>query len=334
MLGCYNEVRAEYEYKEASEIINLFNNISWRIIANNKIVDASESNWITNTKYNESITKVIAKAVADCITDKNEFANKGANDVITFAVEVKSYTHENWNAVVLWNYLHVLKWDYLNNITRSKDEIFKEIRKNISAKYPTEGVEDLSGKLNKAISDIKAYDKELSLADEMKKFSDIYKRTKGATLESIIRQNTRITPIADWVPVGTNLPSKIKGEDITKIDITQNYVGSIMLFNVMLEQFLPVLTPIKVKLKNGIYFINQYRFWANIPRDIPIESKYDMESISVKKSLTIEQAWNNYDGNYDLEIRKEIYKKILTLFEDIASPLSFTTKQFCGIDSK
>ena len=44
---------------------------------------------------------MIAKAVADCITDKNEFAFKGEGDVVTFAVEAKNYTDENWNAVVL-----------------------------------------------------------------------------------------------------------------------------------------------------------------------------------------------------------------------------------------
>ena len=42
ILGCCNEVRAKYT--DISDIINLFNNISWRIIANNKIVDAGESN--------------------------------------------------------------------------------------------------------------------------------------------------------------------------------------------------------------------------------------------------------------------------------------------------
>jgi len=66
-------------------------------LANPKIrfVDADKNNWITNTKYNKSIIKVIAKAVADCVTDKSEFANKGVNDAITFNAEAKIYTYEN-----------------------------------------------------------------------------------------------------------------------------------------------------------------------------------------------------------------------------------------------
>ena len=172
ILDCCAEVRT-INNNDISDIINLFNNISWRIIANNKIVDADKNNWITQGKYNESIIKVIAQAVADCITGKNEFKFKKEGDVIMFDAEAKDYTAENWNAVVLWNYLHVLKWDYLKSNTRSKDVVFEEVKRRIYDKYQAAGVNDFEQTVDKAISDIKEYDKELSLADEMKEFSKV-----------------------------------------------------------------------------------------------------------------------------------------------------------------
>ena len=99
------------------EALNLFNQISWRIIANNKIVDAKEGSWITDERYRESIRNVIGKAIADCITKRNEFANKTADQIITFAADPRKqpYTPENWNAVVLWNLIHVIYCEYFSN---------------------------------------------------------------------------------------------------------------------------------------------------------------------------------------------------------------------------
>ena len=245
------------EYKDVSEVINLFNNISWRIIANNKIVGADESNWITQEGYNESIIKVMAQAVADCITDKNEFAFKGEGDVITFAVEAKDYSAENWNAVVLWNYLHVLKWDYLNNKTRSKDEIFEDVRTRICDNYPTEGEVDLAEKLEKAISDIKEYDKELSLADEMQKFSTIYKNTKNKSFETIATNDIAITPVGEWEIEGNN----IDGSSLTKstFKVGAN-VRIVVLRNDAHTWKAPSawFPPIHIKLNDDLYFINKY----------------------------------------------------------------------------
>ncbi len=91
----------QYEYFSRRDVLNVCNKISWRIIANNKIVDAKEGSWITEGKYNESIRNVIGKAIADCLTEDNEFAGKKAGDVITFDVDAKTYTAENCNVVVL-----------------------------------------------------------------------------------------------------------------------------------------------------------------------------------------------------------------------------------------
>ena len=312
ILGCCEEVCAEY--KDVSEIINLFNNISWRIIANNKIVDADESNWIAQEKYNESIIKVIAQAVADCVTDKNEFANKGANDVITFAVEAKDYSAENWNAVVLWNYIHVLKWDYLHNKTRSKDEIFKDVKSRICDNYPTEGVVDLAGKVNQAIDDIKEYDRELSLKEEMHKFYSIANNTSGKTLDEIIQRDIMISPIGNWDVSGERFFGRKEyrqGKELAYIYFT-NYNQSML---TPPKRF----TPIKMKMDNKLYYINCYVcnigltcFGNDMRIDTISKTKPLPEGISA-------EYWKNIV--FDASIVNKLKDNLRKIFEGIDMPI-------------
>ena len=312
---------AHAEDKNISELINVFNNISWRIMANNKIVDEDKNSWITKQKYNESIVKVIAKAVADCITDKNEFANKNANDVITFNVTAKNYTKANWNAVVLWNYLHILKYDYLNNINSNQDEIFKELKTRICDNYPSEGVSNLEGKINRAIIDIKEYDKALSLKAEMALFNQVYVNTREATLETIIKNNTRITPIADWELVGANMPCKLKGADITTAKVNIADIRSLLLWNVSTSHFKGIFTPIKIKMDNGLYFVNEYNIWGSLRTYDFGKASYKIEEIS--KDVTLHGMRWRSDDYYkykldDLDIINKIESEVSTLFDGLS----------------
>ena len=314
VLASYNETHAENE--DISDLINLFNNISWRIIANNKIVDADKNSWITKQKYNESIVKVIAKAVADCITDKNEFANKGERDVITFNVDAKTYSAQNWNAVVLWNYLHILKWDYLKNVKRNQDKIFEELKTRICDNYPSEGVSNLADEIDKAIIDIKEYDKALSLKAEMKKFNQVYKDTRGAKLETIIQNNTRITPIADWELVGP----KQKGEiTATKENIAN--IHSLLLRNLTTPNF-NIFTPIKIKMDSDLYFVNEYLIWLDL-KDYSLGTRYyGIGEITKNKNLLkLKHPTDSLDKYYfvnDRDIMNKIESKISMLFEGLA----------------
>ena len=63
----------------------------------------SDERWILNDQYKDSRTKVIGKAIGDCVSKKNEFAGKKAQDIITFK---NTYTPENWNAAILYNYVY------------------------------------------------------------------------------------------------------------------------------------------------------------------------------------------------------------------------------------
>ena len=154
--------------------LNKLNEASWRIIAHNTIVDAKEGSWIKNEKkYGESIRKVIGKAIADCVADMGEFANKKCDDVVVFATTPNDthYTTQNWNAVVLYNYLHKLKCDFEECKEHYNDTIFDELQKTITQYYEEKyKIDNISEKIKDAIRDIKEYAKELHLYDAMNKF--------------------------------------------------------------------------------------------------------------------------------------------------------------------
>ena len=206
---------------------------------------------------------MIAQAVADCVTNKNEFAFKNEWNVITFDAEAKDYTDENWNAVVLWNYLHVLKWNYLNNSNRSKDETFEEVRRRICDQYPTKGVIDLEGQLNKAISDIKEYDKELSLADEMKEFTKVSKTMRNGWMKTRIRDNQfdRITlsPIGSWLIRRNRYSEEKNGAGYSLID-PEEFCAVPMNVSFRFNPELKAYMPIKVKRSGEIWNVSDYNF--------------------------------------------------------------------------
>ena len=63
--------------------------------------------WILDKKYKDSRTKVIGKAIGDCVAGEGAFANKTPEGIITFEdTDPKTYKQRNWNAVILYNYIH------------------------------------------------------------------------------------------------------------------------------------------------------------------------------------------------------------------------------------
>ena len=92
--------------KGLSKFRNELNQISWRIVANNRMKDtklSQDDQWIKNPEYYESIMKVIGKAIGDCVTKQNEFANPTEDGLIVFAASPEGYRGEHWNAVLLYN---------------------------------------------------------------------------------------------------------------------------------------------------------------------------------------------------------------------------------------
>ena len=88
------------------------NQIAWDRACSEEEFDIKSNNekkysWILNDKYKDSRTKVIGKAIGDCVAGEGAFAKKPPEDIITFErTNPETYGPENWNAVILYNYVH------------------------------------------------------------------------------------------------------------------------------------------------------------------------------------------------------------------------------------
>ena len=78
--------------------------------------DDYKHSWILDKYYEESRTRVIGKAIGDCVADEGEFKGKEADNIITFEnTRPELYEQKNWNAVILYNYVHeVINGNNLN----------------------------------------------------------------------------------------------------------------------------------------------------------------------------------------------------------------------------
>ena len=155
--------------------------------------DAAEQKWILDDKYKDSRTKVIGKAIGDCVAGEGAFANKTSKDIITFEkTNPETYGAENWNAVILYNYVHEVingktfkkllsfddkknryyynsdKWGEYTGQTRKVSGVLqdklKEIKKYYKGRYDTE--------LEDAVNDIQKYVEALELNEWLLYFGE------------------------------------------------------------------------------------------------------------------------------------------------------------------
>ena len=185
---------------------NALNQIWWRINANNAIVSMNtdigridellnkkdeyfrdrclsvkQNRWITNDKFRESIIKVIGKAIGDCVTGEGAFAKKAEDGVVTFEkTKLATYSPENWNAVMLYNYVNVRisthqseeqdgkKWTDRNCLEYCYNAVFQHYATNYKNIYDTdEKVEQLDKDLFTSLLDIDAYNRALGLGKKL-----------------------------------------------------------------------------------------------------------------------------------------------------------------------
>ena len=106
------------------------------------------------------------------MTDRNEFKGKRFTDIITFNVSATTYDASNWNAVVLWNLIHVWNNQYFENRKCDIEQAFDEVGRRIKEHYSA--IADIERKVRNAISDIREYVNALDLNDEFKLSAGVY----------------------------------------------------------------------------------------------------------------------------------------------------------------
>ena len=155
---------------------NQINQMYWRIKARTMRNDSAllkEHKWIKQPEYIDSIEKVIGEAIADRITNEREFNGKSADDVITFDEQTKPETYDQpeWNAVVLWNFIHQAycycikegadSINFKNQIqsimTNLEGKIFEKYSTYFKEKKLEVKLNELESKITAAISILKQY---------------------------------------------------------------------------------------------------------------------------------------------------------------------------------
>ncbi len=160
--------------QDIDNIRNDAHQVCWRIVANNAIIDADpdgEHSWIKNTdKYWKSIVKVIGKAIGDCVTKQNEFANPTENELIVFEASPERYERKHWNAVLLYNFVYQI---ITKNNTLSTERLLDDVIAKLSKHYTSpDASSNLNDELDRAKRDIIEYDSALRLRDRLNEYSN------------------------------------------------------------------------------------------------------------------------------------------------------------------
>ena len=188
-IGHYDEDR------ELLKVCNNLNQIYWRIIANNAILEGPNSgqhSWIKKSIYDTSIKKVIGKAIGDCVTGENEFQGKEYGGVVKFEKTIPwTYERKHWNAVVLYNLVEYEKRSVRYKSCKQNNTMyaipegfekyekvtFEQIEQDLIEHYKelyqkaghANNISELKDSIGLAISDIKKYDSALKLVSTLEK---------------------------------------------------------------------------------------------------------------------------------------------------------------------
>ena len=168
--------------KGIDDALNTLGQILWRFEACNIIEEAKfefetekikDKPWFIDGYYDKSIKKVIGKALADCVTNRNEFKNKGAQELITFeGSTIDDYKLENWNAVMLYNYVNVAIKGEKNTTTQKVladcvEALFQYYRTN-QKQLKIKDISAVFSGLRKGLYNIQQYLNVLRLSKESK----------------------------------------------------------------------------------------------------------------------------------------------------------------------
>ena len=178
---CFAKAKIETE----QDLQHLVTEFSCRVNTGNHVYDTRRQSFINGNfdYYKDSVFKVIPKAVADCVTQRDAFASdKIKNGVVVFEkIHAKDYDESNWNAVVFYNYIY--------SVIRTKNANLKiqNIKEEITNKYNELYNGNYSASIGDAVSDIDEYVKTLNLRvylQELLKIKDDTKKyAPGMTVE-------------------------------------------------------------------------------------------------------------------------------------------------------
>ena len=145
---------------------------SWGAWASQKVNNTWDTvGWYRKEMFSTSIYDEIQAAIADCMTVNNEFnlaVQKRQNDpnaIVEFTTDPTSYNQNNWNAVVLYNYLSEAIWGFLYGGQHGyQDKCIENVGVLVKLHY-IKTIPNIDNYIKTAVAVIKMYAKDLNLYD-------------------------------------------------------------------------------------------------------------------------------------------------------------------------
>ena len=275
-----------------------------------KLAQNSKHKWILGTndndRYKASRTKVIGKAIGDCVAGKNEFKDMTADDIIIFSTKatpnLDDYEQKHWNAVILCNYIHeaingklsqnmtndmASYYDTPSDVSKVLGDKLRRIKTYYAGYYnrkkDKEKAQELANKskagIDKAVKDIQKYVEALKLDKFLPKF-----RAK--------KQAYNTAQIVANLAPGIAQNSRAPKDGNVYIDHLEDF------FELSSEQKDPLLMSYKVSLiysKGNLYLDSLYK-WDAKPfmsdsGDLSWKEKSSADRCSVRTALEKHGKW-------------------------------------------
>ena len=147
--------------------------------ANNTFADKLPPKpWYRNDLLSTSIYDQIQTAIADCMTVNNEFnlavqkrrQNPNATMIVEFSTNPNGYNQNNWNAVVLYNYLAESIWGFLAGWKYGYQDQCIEFVGNLITNHYSK-IPNINNYIGTAVQVIKMYAKDLDLYNYVARLS-------------------------------------------------------------------------------------------------------------------------------------------------------------------
>ncbi len=240
------------------------------------ILEANNISWLKDVGLSTSIYNQIETAIADCMTVNNEFnlavqeQKINPNAIVKFNTDPKQYNQNNWNAVVLYNYLAEAIWGFLQGWAHGQQDQCIEYVGNM-IKYHYHNIPNINNYIDISVKVIKQYAEALNLYEYVKR----------------LQKNAANGPESQFI--GYCIGANMGDSAITRFD--EDFKNADVCFYKVLtntgKKVQP--TPVNVKIRNGkvLEYQTPHGVWSKMSADMKLLDKKITEDETKK--------WNNPD---------------------------------------
>ena len=246
---------------------------AWASKNANNTFQKKEECWYRDETFSTSIFDEIGTAIADCMTVNNEFnlavqrRQQNSNAIVEFTINPNSYNQNNWNGVVLYNYLAEAVWGFLSGYSYGYSEKCIDAVGNIIKSRYRE-IANINDYIDTAVDVIKMYAKDLDL------YSYVYKlQMKALTIRDPNSQNSSMIRTYPDLALGGSV-------HLTTAFDTDWKSAEFGLYNVLttIDNKLK-WTPINLKVRNGkvVEYQTPFGIYRHMTKNMQLSDKKSVD---------------------------------------------------------